>query len=123
MSEYRFEADDPYKLLAFYILSVYRPSDVLRMLDPKGDAYILSCIIKEVRGMDMRGGFIDCAIEDILAHKKRMVYMHELDKLAAFYADSLDKSRLRRELTIALEECGIEIPDDYSAGSVSSDNT
>lgn len=118
MEGYLFEYDDPYKLLAHSIVGYYRPADVVRMLTD--NAFILNCVVKEVRGQDMCGSFVDCIIEEILRKKKRMEYMGELDKLANYYYSQLDKERLRREIRLALDEIGIEVGD-YSAGSVSSD--
>lgn len=120
MEEYLFEYDNPYKILAHAIVGFYRPADVIRMLTD--NAFLLNCIIKEVRGQDMCGMFVDCIIEDILEKKRRMEYMGHLDKLATYYYSQLDKERLRKEIRLALEEIGIEMGD-YSAGSVSSDNT
>lgn len=119
MEGYLFEYDDPYKLLAHSIVGYYRPADVVRMLSD--NAYILNCIVKEVRGQDMCGSFVDCIIEEIFSNKKRMEYMGQLDKLAAYYYSQLDRERLRREIRLALDEIGIEVGD-YSAGSVSSDS-
>ena len=105
--EYYWEIDDPYKVLAHAIVGFYRPADVIRMLTD--NAYLLNCITKEVRGLDIGGIFLDCIIEDILAHKKRMEYMHELDELASYYFSQLDKERLRGEIIGVLSEIGIEI--------------
>ena len=103
---YYMEIDDPYKILAHAIIGLYRPADVIRMLTD--NAYLLTCIIKEVRGLDIGGIFLDCIIEDILAHKKRMEYMGHLDTLSKYYYEKLDKERLRREIIKALSEIGIE---------------
>lgn len=123
VNEYYYEYDDPYKLLAYSVLGDYRASDVIRMLSD--DAFVLNCIAKENRAQDFKGRFIDCIIEDILAHKKRMEYMHELDALSLYYFSQLDLPRFRKELSNALNECGIELDsDDYASGDkVSSANT
>jgi hypothetical protein len=105
--EYTFEVDDPYKVLASHIIAYYRPADVLRMMEDDNFLYIQ--IAKETRAQDMQGEFTDCIIEDILAHKGRMEYMTQLDKLAGYYFSKLDKERLRKEIKTALEECGIFI--------------
>lgn len=119
MTKYLFEYDDPYKVLAHAVVGFYRPADVVRMLSD--NAFILNCVVKEVRDQDMGGHFIDCIIEDILDNKDRMEYMGHLDALAKYYYTKLDKERLREEIRLALEEVGIEV-DDYSAGSVSSES-
>lgn len=104
---YLWDYDNPYKILAHAIVGFYRPADVLRMLTD--NEYLLNCIIKEVRGLDIGGIFLDCIIEDILAHKKRMEYMGHLDALAKYYYEKLDKQRLRKEIIGVLSEAGIEI--------------
>lgn len=116
---YLFEYDDPYKVLAHAVVGFYRPADVVRMLSD--NAFLLNCIVKEVRDQDMCGHFIDCIIEDILDNKDRMEYMEHLDMLAKYYYTKLDRDRLRKEIRLGLEEIGIDISD-YSGGSVSSDN-
>lgn len=105
--EYRWEYDDPYKLLAHAVVGFYRPADVIRMLTD--DKYLCGCIAKEVRQQDFSGFFVDCIIEDILANKKRMELMRELDTLASFFFAQLDKGRFREELIAALSELGIEV--------------
>ena len=89
--DYFYEIDDPYKVLAHYIVGFYRPSDVLRILT------------------DLGGHFVDCVIEGILADKDRMEYMHELDRLGAYYFSRLDKERLRDEILAVLNEAGISL--------------
>ena len=106
---YYMEVDDPYKVLAHSLIGTYRPADVLRMLTDS--AYLLNCVIKEIRQQDLRGQFVDCIIEDVLAHKKRMELMHALDELASYLYKNLDKERLRREIRGALSEIGIELVD------------
>lgn len=105
--DYRFEYDDPYKILAHAIVAGSRASDVLRML--VDDEYILNCIVKEVRAQDFKGSFLDCIIECILTQKKRMEYMGHLDALAKYFFSRLDKERLRDEIGLVLAEAGIEI--------------
>ena len=103
--DYRFEMDDPYKILAHLIVGYYRPADVLRILED--DEYLATLVQKETRLADIGGWFLDCIIEDVLSQKKRMEYMHELDKLAQYYFDRLNKPRLRKEIRLALSEAGI----------------
>lgn len=105
--DYRYSFDDPYSVLAHVILSYYRPSDVVRMLSD--NEYLLNCVVKEVRQQDFGGIFLDCIIEDILAHKKRMEWMRQCDQLAKYLYQNLDKKRLREQLVGALSEIGIEV--------------
>ena len=122
VKRYLYDYDDPYKLLAYYVVGTYRPSDVIRILTD--NSYIKNCVLKETRLQDIGGNFIDCIIENILDDKSRMEYMHQLDSLGLYYYSKLDKPRLRDEIKKILGDAGIEILDDYSAGgSVSSANT
>ena len=102
--KYFYESDDPYKILAHFVVSYYRPADVLRMLSD--NEYIKSCLYKEVRQSDIDGYFINCAIEDILDDKARMEYMHQLDKLGAYYYSRFDRERFREEVRKYLREIG-----------------
>lgn len=106
-SQYLWEYDNPYRILAHAVVGFYRPADVIRMLTD--DEYLLNCVSKEVRQQDLAGIFVDCIVEDILAHKKRMELMHALDELAQFLFNHLDKKRLRSEIVRALSEIGIEV--------------
>ena len=108
MNDYLYDYDDPYKLLAHYIVGFYRASDVVRILTD--NSYIKNCVLKEVRQMDLGGHFIDCIIENIL----------ELDKLSEYYYSKLDKERLRKEVRSLLDTIGIELDDHSTAGNVSS---
>lgn len=122
MKKYLYDYDNPYKLLAHHIVGSYRPSDVLRVLTD--NSYIKNCVLKETRLQDMGGRFIDCIIEDILEDKSRMEYMHQLDSLGLYYYSKLDKARLRDEIKKLLDDVGIELSEDYSAGgNVSSAKT
>jgi hypothetical protein len=107
MSNYLYDFDDPYKILAHHIVSAYRPADVLRTLTD--NSYLKTLIIKEVREQDFGGHFIDCIIENILEEKDRMEYMHKLDELAVYYYTRLDKGRLRDEILAVLNNAGVEL--------------
>lgn len=104
---YFYEMDDPYTLLAHYIVGNYRPADVLRILTD--NSYIKNRILKETRDLDLGGHFIDCIIENILEEKDRMEYMHQLDNLAGYYYSKLDKERLRDEILAVLNNAGISL--------------
>lgn len=106
-NDYFYEIDDPYKILAHYIVGFYRPADVLRILTD--NAYLKNQVLKETRDMDLGGHFIDCIIENILGGKKRMEYMHELDRLGEYYYSYLDKGRLRDEILAVLNDANISL--------------
>ena len=105
--QYRLQYDDPYAILAHAIVGLYRPADVLRMLTD--NEYLLNCIVKETRALDIRGIFLDCIVEDILTHKKRMELMRALDQFSRYLYTNLDRNRLRDEIRKALSEIGIEV--------------
>lgn len=107
MNDYLYEYDDPYRILAHYIVGAYRPADVLRALTD--NSYLKTLVIKEVREQDFCGHFLDCIIENILEEKDRMEYMHKLDDLAYYYYTRLDKGRLRDEILVVLNRAGVEI--------------
>lgn len=107
MNDYLYEYDDPYTLLAHHIVGSYRPADVLRCL--VDNAYLKTLIIKEVRGQDLCGHFVDCIVESILEEKDRMDLMAQLDKLAEYFYTRLDKGRLRDEILAVLNTAGVEI--------------
>ena len=119
--EYLYDYDNPYKILAHYIVGYYRPADGLRILTD--NAYLRSLVQKEVRELDIKGAYVDCIIEDILHNKKRMEYMGTLDKLSRYYYDNLNKERLRKEIRLALDEAGIILSDYSTGGSVSEAST
>lgn len=119
--EYRLDYDDPYKILAHAIVGFHQPAEISRILSD--DAYIQTLVLKETRMADIGGWFLDCIIENILAQKERMEYMHELDKLSEYYYSKLDKERLRTEIQLTLEEAGIVLGDYSDAGNVLSANT
>lgn len=107
MNDYLFPYDDPYTLLAHYIVGNFRPADVMRALTD--NSYLKMLIIKEVRDQDFCGHFVDCIIENILDDKDRMEYMHQLDELAQYYYTRLDKGRLRDEILAVLNNAGVGV--------------
>lgn len=120
MRSYRFEYDDPYKILAGAVVAYSRPADVIRLLTD--DLFIKNYIIKETRGQDFKGPFTDCIIEGILDDKSRMEYMKELDRLAEYYFSKLDKERFRREIKEFLSDCGIVIEECRYSSSTGGSN-
>lgn len=107
MNKYLYDFDNPYRILAYYIVGNYRPSDVMRIL--ADNSYIKNLVLKEVRQQDLGGHFIDCIIENILEDKDRMDYMHALDRLSDYYYSRLDKERLREEILAVLNNAGVQL--------------
>lgn len=101
------EYDDPYRVLAAHIVSVFSVAGVQRVLD--NSSYIKSLIIKDAKQMDINGPFLDCIDQEIVANdmiRKKNVY---LKKLGEFYYSELDIERLRREIRRFAEELGIAL--------------
>lgn len=94
--EYRYVYDDPYVLMAHSVLSFYDTADIKRMLID--DDFVRRLVLKETRLQDFAGVFVDGIVQSILDDKRRMEFMHELDKLAAYFWANLDIDRLRSEI-------------------------
>lgn len=107
LNNYLYEADDPYKILAQHIVGFYRPADVLKILTD--NSYLKNCVVKECRDLDLGGPFIDCIIENILAEKDRMEWMHELDAVGTYLFSRLDRGRLRDEIVQILNDTNISL--------------
>lgn len=96
------EYDDPYSFLALHLISSSTVAGIQRLLED--DDLIYRMIIKEVRGQDFIGPFMDAIITELLDEKKRMEMCHELDKLALYFYNNLDIKRLRSKI---IEYCDI----------------
>lgn len=103
--EYKHTADDSYKLLAYKILTDYNIPTVKRIL--RDNKFVRRTIIREVRGQDFQGDFIDCLFVSIFEDKERMELMRQLNVLGLFLYRKLDLPRLRREIRNAFEEMGM----------------
>lgn len=93
---YEHEYDDPYSFLACHIISKYTNNSIRRVLTE--DDFIRKLVIKEIRDHDFNGPFSDVAIETILVGKRRMEYMRQLDLLAEYFYENIDKDRLRNKI-------------------------
>ena len=98
------EYDDPYSFLALNLITSSTVAGIQRIL--VDDDLIYRMIIKEVRGQDLKGPFLDAIVTEILDGKKRMEMCHEQDKLALYFYKNLDLDRLRAKI--------IEYCDKYS---------
>ena len=92
----RCEYDDPYSFLALHIILSSGQFETQRMLFD--DDHIRRMLIKEVRGQDLCGPFVDAIITDILSNGERMEMCQELDKLALYFYKKLDLPRLRDKI-------------------------
>lgn len=88
--------DDPYAFLAFHLIAHLSKAELKRAL--KDDDFVFHMLVKEVRGQDFRGPFVDAIITVLLEDKRRMSLMNELDKLAKYLWTELDLERLRKKI-------------------------
>lgn len=101
------EYDDPYRVLAAHIVSVFSVPNIKRVLS--NQSYIKSLITHEAKTMDVSGAFIDCIDQEIIANdmiRKKNVYMK---KLGEFYFSELDIDRLRREIRRFADELNVSL--------------
>lgn len=105
-----YEYDDPYKLLADYLVVNSGPVDIALML--RDDECILRKVKKEFRNQDFRGPFTDCIITEMYRNKERMELMHALDSVGHYLFSKLDLGRLRGEMLATCEELGIFLEDE-----------
>lgn len=103
----RKEYDDPYRVLAAHIVSVFSVISIKRLLT--STSFIKSLIAHEAKTMDMSGAFIDCIDQEIIANdriRKKNIY---LKKLGEFYYSELDVERLRKEIRRFANELGVNL--------------
>ena len=101
------EYDNPYRVLAAHIVSVFSVPNIKRVLT--STSYIKSLITQEAKSMDIGGAFLDCIDQEIIANdmiRKKNVYMK---KLGEFYFSELDVERLRREIRRFADELGLSL--------------
>lgn len=97
--------DDPYKILAQYLVSQSTRAEIERLL--RDDSFILQIMIHEVRNIDYNTPFADCIFHEHAHGEKRMDLMQHLDLLAGYFYRELDLDRLRGEISLFCEEIGI----------------
>ena len=97
--------DDPYVLLAYRIVAYNIVPEICRVL--VDDEYVKKIVLKETRGQDFVGPFLDVVIQGILDGKRRMELMHKLDELGEYFWENLDLPRLRGEIFACCYQCGI----------------
>lgn len=95
-TDYTYEYDDPYVMMAHNIISIYDVADLKRLLTD--DDFVRRLILRETRLQDFSGAFVDGIVQSILEDKHRMEFMHELDNLASYFWKNLDLARLRQEI-------------------------
>lgn len=98
--------DDPYRVLAAHIVSVYSPRMIRKIMS--SSSYIKSIILQEAKQMDINGAFLDCIDQEVLANdhlRKKNAY---LKRLGEFYYSELNVLRLRLEIKKFAEELNIK---------------
>lgn len=101
------EYDDPYRVLAAHIVSVFPVATIRRILD--NSAFVKSLVVHEAKQMDIGGAFLDCIDQEIIANdmiRKKNVYLKQLGE---FYYSELDLERLRKEIRRFVEEFGVSL--------------
>ena len=101
------EYDNPYRVLAAHIVSVFSVPVIKRIVG--NPAYVKSLIIHEIKNMDIRGAFLDCIDQEIISQdrlRKKNVYLKQLGE---FYYSELDFERLEKEIRRFAEECGVSL--------------
>ena len=99
--------DDPYRILAAHIVSVYSPRMVKKIMS--SSSYIKSVVLQEAKQMDISGAFLDCIDQEVVANdhlRKKNAY---LKKLGEFYFSELNILRLRLEIKRFAEELNVKL--------------
>ena len=100
--------DDPYRVLAAHLVSVYPPKTLARILT--NSSFVKSIIGKEAKQMDISGAFLDCIDQEVISNDHLRQKNAYLKKLGEFYFSQLDLIRLRRQIRIFANELHVEIP-------------
>lgn len=88
--------DDPYRVLAARIVSIYNDHEIKRILE--SSPYIKSLILNEARLMDIKGCFLDCIDQEVISNDRVRKKNAHLKRLGEFYYSELDIPRLRNEI-------------------------
>lgn len=99
--------DDPYRVLAAHIVSIYPIATIRRILE--NVSFVRSLVLNEARLMDIHGAFLDCIDQEIISNdriRKKNVYLKQLGE---FYFSELDLERLRKEIRRFVEEFGVKL--------------
>lgn len=101
------EYDDPYRVLAAYIVSAFSMVSIKRVLT--NTSFIKSLIIHEAKMMDIGGAFLDCVDQEIISNDMIRKKNACLKQLGDFYFSMLDIERLRKEIRRFAEELGVNL--------------
>lgn len=101
------EYDDPYRLLAAYIMSYFSVVAIKRVLT--STSFVKSIIVNEAKTIDVSGPFLDCIDQEVIANDKIRGKNACLKELADFYFSILDIERLRAEIRRFAVELGVKL--------------
>ena len=99
--------DDPYRVLAAHLVSLYSPRTLQRILS--NSSFVKAVIIKEARQLDIGGIFLDCIDQEIISNDKLRQKNARLKILGEFYYNQLDLPRLRSEIRKFADELGVKL--------------
>lgn len=99
--------DDPYRVLAAHLVSLYTPRTLQRVLT--NSSFVKAVVIKEARLLDIGGIFLDCIDQEIIDNDKLRQKNARLKVLGEFYYSQLDLPRLRSEIRKFADELGVKL--------------
>lgn len=99
------EYDNPYRLLAAYIVTTFSVISVKRIL--ASSSFVKSLIIHEAKTMDIGGAFLDCIDQEVVANDRVRGKNAYLKVLGEYYFSELDLERLRKEIRRFADELGV----------------
>lgn len=99
--------DDPYRVLAAYIVAEWKPIAVKRLMT--NNSFVRSVINYQARTLDIGGIFLDCIDQEVIANDHLRQKNACLKKLGEFYYSELDLPRLRKEVQRFADELGVDI--------------
>lgn len=99
--------DDPYRVLAAHLVSLYSPRTLQRILS--SSSFVKAVVVKEARQLDIGGIFLDCIDQEIIDNDKLRQKNARLKVLGEFYYSQLDLPRLRSEIRKFADELGVKL--------------
>ena len=99
--------DDPYRVLAAHLVSLYTPRTLQRVLT--NSSFVKAVVVKEARQLDLGGIFLDCIDQEIIDNDKLRQKNARLKTLGEFYYSQLDLPRLRSEIRKFADELGVKL--------------
>lgn len=101
--------DNPYAVLAWYIVSLPSLQAIKKVLT--SDFYVKTLVIEEAKHLDICGHFLDCIDEEVIKKEHIRSKNKWLKALGEFYFSELDLPRLREEVRKYAGEMGLNLDD------------